>query len=91
MPLHTREYSQFLEELRAVREEAKMSQVELAKLIDQDQSFVSKCEGGIRRLDVVELKEWADALGIGLVGFAKRLNDRLDRNQAVPPLQKRKR
>ena len=91
MPLHTREYSQFLQELRAVREEAGVSQVELAKRINQDQSFVSKCEGGIRRLDVVELKQWTDALGIGLVGFANRLNDRLERNQAGPHVLKRKR
>lgn len=60
-----------------------MSQGELAKLIGQDQPFVSKCEGGIRRLDVIELKQWVDALGIGLIAFAKRLHDRLERNRAV--------
>lgn len=84
MPLHSRQYSLFLEELRAAREETGMSQAELAKLIDQDQPFVSKCEAGNRRLDVIELQQWVDALGIGLVAFAIRLNDRLERNKAVP-------
>src|SRR5207247_787553 len=68
-PLHTRQYAQFLDELRAARVRSGMSQTELAKLMGEHQTFVSKCELGTRRLDVVELKRWTDALGVGLVGF----------------------
>ena len=39
-------------------------QLELAERIGEHQTFVSKCERGIRRVDIVELKRWTDALGI---------------------------
>lgn len=87
-PLHSPEYSYFLEELRAARERVGMSQIELAERIGEHQTFVSKCEWGIRRLDIVELKRWTDALGIGLVGFAKVLDQRLERNRAPTSLRR---
>jgi len=80
-PLHSSEYAFFLEELRAARARVGMSQVELAERIGEHQTFVSKCELGVRRLDVVELKRWTDALGISLVDFAKVLDQRLARNR----------
>lgn len=91
-PLHSPEYAYFLEELRAVRERVEMSQTELAERIGEHQTFVSKCERGIRRLDIVELKRWTDALGVGLVGFSKILDERLERNRTPTSLrQHRKR
>lgn len=80
-PLHAPEYLHFLDELRAARERADISQIELAERIGEHQTFISKCERGIRRLDIVELKRWTDALGIGLVDFAKVLDQRLERNR----------
>jgi ribosome-binding protein aMBF1 (putative translation factor) len=82
-PLHSAEYSLFIAELRAARERAGMSQVEVAKEIGEDQTFVSKCERGVRRLDVVELKRWTEALGIGLVEFVEMLDRRLDASRAL--------
>jgi hypothetical protein len=41
------------------REEAKLTQVEVAKRIKRPQSFVSKVESGERRVDVVELIDLA--------------------------------
>jgi transcriptional regulator with XRE-family HTH domain len=89
-PLHSAAYSLFIEELRAARERVGVSQKELAARIGEDQTFVSKCERGVRRLDVVELKRWTDALGVGLVDFVKLLDHRLDRNQALKPLRRTK-
>ena len=86
-PLHAPEYLHFLEELRVARERVKMSQIELAERIGEHQTFVSKCERGIRRLDIVELKRWTDALGIGLVGFSKVLDQRLERNRTPTSLR----
>ena len=86
-PLHSPEYTHFLEELRAARERVNMSQIELAERIGEHQTFVSKCERGIRRVDIVELKRWTDALGIGLVGFSKILDQRLERNRTLTSLR----
>ena len=50
------EYASFIRRLRAAREEAGLSQEQAARLLGRGQSFVSKCESGQRRVDVVELK-----------------------------------
>ena len=52
-------YRQFLKQLRVAREETGLTQVEVAKRLGRPQSFVSKCESGERRVDVVELEELA--------------------------------
>lgn len=64
--LYSREYKLFLEVLRAVRQEAGLTQEEVAARLKETQSFVSKCERGERRLDVVELRAWCSALGVPL-------------------------
>ncbi len=58
--------------LRQVRVEAKLTQVDLAARLRKPQSFVSKYESGERRLDLVELKQICEALGVNLVTFVKR-------------------
>lgn len=71
--LYTREYQQMLKLLRAKRVEAKVSQAELAELLQWTQAEVSKCETGVRRVDVIELKVWLDALGSDLSEFVGEL------------------
>jgi transcriptional regulator with XRE-family HTH domain len=53
------EYRRFLVRLREARKRAALTQVEVAKRLRVPQSFVSKCESGERRVDVVELAEFA--------------------------------
>jgi len=72
--LYTREYQQMLALLRAKRTEAQISQVELARRLDWTQADVSKCETGVRRLDVVELRIWLKALGYELADFVQALD-----------------
>ncbi len=67
--LHETSYRLLLERIRSVRRAADVTQAELAKRLGTDQSFVSKCERGERRLDVVELRVICLALGIDFVGF----------------------
>lgn len=67
--IHTREYKLFLELLRQFREEAGLSQQDMAFALKTTQSFVSKCERGERRLDVVELRSWCSVLGITMQNF----------------------
>jgi len=52
-------YRQFLARLRAARLEAGLTQAQAAKALDKPQSYLSKCESGERRVDVVELERFA--------------------------------
>jgi transcriptional regulator with XRE-family HTH domain len=71
-----REYAEFLRHLRAARQKAGLTQIELARRLRSTQSFVSKCERGERRLDVVELRLWCEALGVSLPSFVADLRMR---------------
>ncbi len=56
-------YRKFLERLRSARLEAALTQEEVACQIKKPQSYVSKCESGERRVDVVELERFAKLYG----------------------------
>jgi transcriptional regulator with XRE-family HTH domain len=70
--LHTRRYRAFLAKLRRARDEAGLTQVQVAKLVGRPQTWVSKCELGERRVDVVELEDLAAAYGKPLEWFGTR-------------------
>lgn len=63
----------FLALLQRVRTEAGLRQEDLAEKLGQPQSFVSRCESGERRVDVMELREICEALGTTLAEFVRRL------------------
>lgn len=63
--------------LRQVRLGAGLRQQDLAKALGRPQSYVSKCERGDRRLDLVELREICRAVGISLTDFARRYEESL--------------
>ena len=52
-------YAAFRERLRDAREKAGLTQTEAASALDQTQPFLSRCESGERRVDFIELKEFA--------------------------------
>ena len=79
-PPRTPDYVLFLRELRDARSQSGMTQVQLAQALGQLQTYVSKCELGDRRLDIIELRRWIVALGGDPVAFAAGLEDRLARN-----------
>jgi len=66
-------YKIFLDLLRTSREDAGLTQEELAKRIGQTQTFVSKCERGERRIDVAELLMFCRAIGINASEFVRKL------------------
>jgi transcriptional regulator with XRE-family HTH domain len=45
------------------REKAGLRQVDVAQRLGRYQSYVSHVEGGQKLLDVVELMDWAEAIG----------------------------
>ncbi|HEX6536193.1 MAG TPA: helix-turn-helix transcriptional regulator [Gemmatimonadaceae bacterium] len=57
--VHTPEYQYLLRQLRHARKEADLTQQAVADILDQQQSFVSKCESGERRVDAIELSRFA--------------------------------
>ena len=61
--IHSPRYQRFLKKLRAARLEAGLTQAEVAKALKKPQSFVSKCESGERRVDVVELEKFGRLYG----------------------------
>jgi len=58
-----------LERLRAARVEAGLTQAAVAQRLSKPQSYVSKSESGERRLDVLELAEYARLYRKGLAYF----------------------
>lgn len=73
----TREYDVLREMLRAEREKAELSQVALAQRLKETQSFVSKVERGERRLDLVQLRIFCQAIGVSLTSFVSAFESRL--------------
>jgi len=71
--IHSSQHRQLLALLRQLRTDAGLTQAELARRIQKDQTFVSKYESGERRLDVLELREICSAVGITLVEFGRKL------------------
>lgn len=75
--IHTKDYQTFLNMLREARIAADLTQEDLAARLDQTQSFISKCERGERRLDIVEVRTFCSAIGISFTSLVKRLDQRL--------------
>jgi transcriptional regulator with XRE-family HTH domain len=65
--------------LRQGREEAGLTQIDVAQKLKRPQSFVSKYESGERRLDILELRQVCWVLGVSLKDFVMLLESRLGR------------
>ena len=53
------EYKKLIERLKQARLDAGLSQQVVADELNKPQSYVSKVESGDRRLDIIEVKEFA--------------------------------
>lgn len=62
--------------LVAARQEAGLSQRDLAVRLNVPHTIVSRVELGERRLDVLEMLLWAQALGVPAVTLFKRIERR---------------
>jgi len=53
-----------IERLRAARKESGLTQIEVAKHLGKGQSYISKIENCIQRLDILELIEFVEIYDI---------------------------
>lgn len=78
--IYSDDYEHFLRELRDARARADVTQEQLAEALGEHQTFVSKVERGVRRIDVVELRLWLEALHTSFPEFCGQLDSRLARH-----------
>ena len=62
-PINSREYKKVLDALVELREQAGLSQRDLARKLNREHSFVWRIETGRRRLDIVEFMWLCRAVG----------------------------
>ena len=72
--IHKPEYQMLLKLLRRMRKNAGLKQSDLAALLGRHQPHVSEVERGIRRLDLLQLREHCLACDQDLVGFVERVD-----------------
>lgn len=79
--IHSARYAAFLMVLRDARRRAGLTQAQLARRIRETQTFVSKCERGERRLDIIELRTICRAFGISLKQFVSALETAISKTR----------
>lgn len=70
--LQAKRYQAFVERLRQARLDVGLTQAEVAERVGRPQTWVSKCELGERRVDLVELEDIAAACGKPMSFFRTR-------------------
>lgn len=69
--IHTKEQAAFVARLKQAREEAGLTQVEVAKKLKRGQPYVSKVERGELKVGVVELQQFAKLYGKSISYFLR--------------------
>ena len=71
--IHDPRYKKLIQELIAIRELKKITQVELATSLEKNQSYIAKVENYDRRIDILELYDWLKALDVPIENFLKEI------------------
>jgi transcriptional regulator with XRE-family HTH domain len=79
IPNENQQREKLLSLLREIRQKKGVTQVELAQKLGVPQSFVSKYESGERQLDVLELRQICEVIGIPLDNFIRQLEEKINR------------
>ncbi len=69
--IHDPRYRKLIKALILKRELKNITQVQLASSLKKPQSYVAKVENFERRIDVLELHDWLNVLGISIVKFVE--------------------
>ena len=68
--------------IKQCRVDSGMTQAEFAEALGRPQSFASDIERGLRRLDLVQLRDICHVLGLNLVEFVQRYESELSSKKA---------
>jgi transcriptional regulator with XRE-family HTH domain len=69
---HTLRYGRLLAALRHARHQAGLTQLDVARRLGSYASYLSKCESGERRVDVIELAEFCRVHGVTLAAMLEQ-------------------
>ena len=69
--IYSEEYKYLVARLREAREEANLTQKEVAESLNVGQSFISKIESGQYRVDIIQLSQFAKLYKKDLTFFIK--------------------
>jgi transcriptional regulator with XRE-family HTH domain len=57
--IYSKDHLLIIERLKQARVQADLDQTEVAKLLGKSQSYISKIEAGQRKIDIIQLKDFA--------------------------------
>lgn len=69
--IRTKEYTLFIERMKQARRESGLKQIEVAKKMKRPQSYISRVESGEYRLDILEVKRFAQLYNKDINYFVK--------------------
>lgn len=84
--LHKARYGVFLEHLKMARYNSGLTQVVLSQKLKESQTFVSKCERGERRMDVIDMLTFLEAVKADPVNFMDQLYSDLKNLESRKPI-----
>ncbi|MFA5069743.1 MAG: helix-turn-helix transcriptional regulator [Patescibacteria group bacterium] len=58
--IYFEEYKKLIQKLKKARIEAGLTQIQVANKLKEPQSYISKVEAGDQRVDIIELKRFAE-------------------------------
>lgn len=67
----TKEYANFIQKLREARLDVGLKQIDVAKKLKRPQSYISRVESGEYRVDVLEMKKFAEIYKKDISHFLK--------------------
>ncbi|MEH2869404.1 helix-turn-helix domain-containing protein [Segatella copri] len=73
--IHSKLYHRIIARLRAKREGKGLTQCQLAHILNVRQTYVSRIETCERRLDILELMNICEALGISFIDFVREIDE----------------
>jgi ribosome-binding protein aMBF1 (putative translation factor) len=88
--IHRPEYDVLRSQLRKLREDAGVTQTELSMSLKRSQSFISDIERGVRRLDILELRDVCERLGTSFLAFVASFDEAVASTSKKVTLVKRR-
>lgn len=75
--IYRREHVIFLQMLKRMRVASGMTQAECSAALGRPQSFISDVERGVRRLDLIQLRDLCQVLNSDLISFTNSFEQAL--------------